>query len=478
MSQTVPEKLGIRHDVVNEQVLLAAAIVDPESRALTRRVPSDYFFGKGHAAAWEAITEMVRRNLEFSWDTLRQVGDAKVDIEYLKSIVADRPGPPPNIRHHLGMLEWDRTRIESSRGPLLELIKGIKDPRTSPERIRALAKSLGGALDHKGGARRYLKDPQELQREVEVNLLARKDGIACFPYGFKGLDFNEAGTPQMIPGAAPGKMTGVFGVPGGGKSTFACRMALNLAGFGPYGDAPRRGLICAWEMGDADTIELMAIQKLGWSRSKFATGNFTQEEMSTLLKTTDEINARVRFVLMPFGKARGSKRSVTNDERLDVIHGLIEDTAADWVIFDLWERALKSTKPDDVQNALYRQQAILEETKCHGILLHQLKHKEVEAREDKRPTREAVHGSGAWTAVMDTMLGIHRPSLFSGCDDITSEVIVMKQRFGRWPFTVEFDWDGDKGSFDNGREIDYDAPNIEKPNKKKKKEGADYDGFL
>ncbi len=38
------------------------------------------------------------------------------------------------------------------------------------------------------------------------------------------------------------------------------------------------------------------------------------------------------------------------------------------------------------------------------------------------------------------------------------EGILLKQRYGKWPAAVEFDWDPDLGSIRGGRTIEYDRP--------------------
>ena len=84
--------------------------------------------------------------------------------------------------------------------------------------------------------------------------------------------------------------------------------------------------------------------------------------------------------------------------------------------------------------------------------------KEIENRSDKRPTRSTILGSGAWVDIADTILGVHRPALWKSIEDNTVEIDILKQRFGKWPLAVEFDWDGDRCTFLNGRSIEYTAP--------------------
>jgi hypothetical protein len=71
--------------------------------------------------------------------------------------------------------------------------------------------------------------------------------------------------------------------------------------------------------------------------------------------------------------------------------------------------------------------------------------------------------------VADTIIGWYRPSLAKNVPDDTIQAIILKQRYGHWPLAVEFDWDPQFGSIDNGRSIEYDRPG---------KVGEEMDGFL
>ena len=80
---------------------------------------------------------------------------------------------------------------------------------------------------------------------------------------------------------------------------------------------------------------------------------------------------------------------------------------------------------------LIRQQAMLNEMGVHGILAQQQRLKDIELRPDKRPTREGIKGSGAWTEVPDNIIGVHRPALWKPVPDNVLEVDILKQRV-RW----------------------------------------------
>lgn len=454
-----PEPVRIPHDAVNEQTLLLAARADGDVRErLVGRLRPDAFLVREHVEWWLVMGELVRRKLDYDPNTVRQLSGGKVDPEYLEGLVRERgEHVPANIDHHVTMLEWDRCRVDAVRGPVAQLLEALKDPTTPPERVRTISQALMSSFE-RGTTSSLLRDPTALVTSAMAELRGRR-AQACYPYGLEGLDLqDDRARWRMIPGAAPGKLTVVTGTPGSGKSALAARFALAQAAAG------RRVLFAAWEPGDEDTLQLLAAMKLGWSRYTLSTTDGIDADAEAQLEQTmAELAQSIRFVGVPGAPlatgshvARGERAG--NERALDQIHATIVDVGADVAIFDLWKRCLRQTDPDEEEQALVRQQAICARTKCHGILLQQQRLKDIEQRQDKRPTREGIKGSGAWVEVADTILGVHRPALWKPVDDVTLEIDVLKQRWGPWPMAIEFEWDSDKGSIAGGTTVPYDQP--------------------
>jgi replicative DNA helicase len=445
----------ISHDVINEIVVIGAALVDSKIRTwLVNRITSDYFFGKGHAAIWRLITELEQKKLQFDPATVEQLSGGSINADYLNDIIQSRPTLPANLKHHVDALEWARIKIEVTRGPINTLLMALRNPTTEPEQLKALSRQVAssfGAVSNK-----YLRDSEELIGDLERNLTQRRTGIACYPYGVQGLDNYEdnhhtkPGKPRLTPGCAPGQITVITGVSGSGKTTFSTTLAVAQA------NLKKKVLFGAWEQGSRMTLELMAIQSLGLSRTSFVEGNITDTEYKLVIEEARRLSQYVRFFELPFGRERG-KRYI-NDDNLDLIHSYISETGAQVFIADLWRRAVKQIDPDQEELALCRQQAIAVETNCHCILIHQQRLKDIETRNSKEPTREGLKGSGAWVEVPDTIMAVHRPALWKDIPDDTLSVFILKQRHGPWPLAVEFDWNPDFGSIRNGRSVDYKHP--------------------
>ncbi len=451
-------RVVVQHDPVNELVVLAAAIVSPEVRAkLVKMIQPDHFLVREHAAIWAGLQELERRKLAYDPATLQQIAGDTVDIKFALQLEELRPEVPENLDFHIQTLMWDRARATAATGPIAALVDAVHNPREAPERVRALARQVGAAFDGHSD-RRFLRDPDELVRDQMATIEQRAAGFAVYPFGIHGLDFfddrHEDGEQKqrLVPGVAPKTITVVTGVSGAGKSTMLGHMILGLA------RRKRRVAVGAWEMGSGMNLELLACLSLKYSRSRLMTGRLDYDQKVALERTMQGISKYVRFIDNPFRRMGGDKKKASNDRNLDLVQGYLTDCGADVFVADLWERCLVSTDVEEEKQALFRQQAMADDMKMACILAAQQKLKEIEQRTDKRPTRDCIKGSGAWTEVSDTILGFNRPALWKRVDDNVFEALVLKQRYGEWPLQIEFDWEPDTGQIAGGRSVPYDPP--------------------
>jgi len=442
----------IPHDTSNEQLIVAAAITSPKARQeLASRIRPEHFQDHDHSLAWSSILRCLDQSHEPSVPALVKLSGGKLEKAYLDDIVRANPTAPGDMRFHIEALQWDTTRAKAVNGPISEMLRALQDPGTSPERVRALARQIPITLQG-SSTRTHLRDGAALVAEHRGILRQRMNGIGLFPFGIEGLDTyppnsldddgtDVSGQPLLVPGCEPGKITTMTAISGGGKSTITALIALKQARI-----CATRGsgkiLFGSWEMPPNDTLELMACISAGIQRKRVKTGQITEAEFQLICDRMDMIKEWVKFVDMPFHKERGVRH--THDEVLDVIHGYIADSGATLAIFDLWRRAFRRMKDEsDEQEALYRQQAIAEETNCHCILVQQQRLKDIEVRSNPIPTREGIKGSSAWVDVSDTILGVYLPGLTKRVSRNVIQILVLKQRFGRWPLTIEFNWNGD-----------------------------------
>jgi replicative DNA helicase len=443
----------IVYDATNERVVIAAAIASRASRkTLVRSLSPDEFLVPEHTAMQRALLVMEEHDLEFDSDVFRRlIADEGVPVDdgYLESI-EDAAKVPENLAYHVETLRWDATRARIVRGAMPEFVRLLKDPKTSAEALAGSARALLRAVEGGVGGRKFMRRPDELNRSWKAELAARAASGNFYPSGYDAID------ARLVEGVMPKRTSLVVGLSGSGKSTFTADFALRLAAL------DRRVLVGAWEMGtDSLGLDVMVAQRCRIDIDRVVQGNLTPDELADAHDAIDWITERIHFMDNAFFSIDSGKGRPSNDRSLDVWEGYIAESGCDVVVSDLWERCLIDLSYDGVTKALYRQQDMHARYNVHGIMVHQLKLKEVEQRPDKRPTRESVKGSGAFVEVADLLWGVHRDAHFKrGIPDDSLEVINLKQRKGRAFWSVRFDWQGSCGLITGGEEVPYD-PGLE-----------------
>lgn len=455
------------NDPVNEQVVIAAMLVDQEScDRLLPLCPPDAFYAKEHRIIREAIGEARRKKLALDPATLGRLAP-DIDLRILEKLPVSRPDVPENLDFHVDLLLWDWRRARAAQGPIGALVESLQDASVPREKLRALARQVAGAFEGGNERGRYIRDPKEVVRQMMSTLRARTTGEAYYPYGIDGLDYYEDGKRRIRPGASPGTITLVSALSGSGKSTVMAHLALASARL------RRRVLFGAWEEEAPVTMELLTTLALKWSRSRVLDGKsntlrtegdddwspMTHEDHVTFEEMAHKISKYVTFFENPFqvNDRSTTGRRVTNDDHLDIIQDHIGQTGCSIFFADLLHRAFVDDTPRDEKLALLRMLAIVQTEKVHLCAAHQQRAKDIETRVDKRPTREGIIGTGAWLDTPWVVMAPHLPAKWKNVPDNTLELLILKQRSGPWPIGIEFDWDPDTGQITGGRSIDIKA---------------------
>lgn len=448
-------ELVLQADALNEQVVVAAALVSPEFRATAAREAPEVFLVPEHKIIWSAVRECVRLGLSPDPATLSRLSNTEVNVTYVAEILQARPHPPASkdLLFAFEQLRWDKQRHTVLTGPTNAFLESVRKGE-EPARVHGLARAIASSLEG-WGSRKHLLDGEELVRKQVIEIRERMSGKAVYPFGLKGLDYYEPSPGQdpktvkrrILPGAAPGLVTVITGSTGSGKSTFTARLALGLM------RQRRRVLYGAWEKSGGATIELLACMSLGWSRSDVLAGRLSEEQLGVFAQKMSELRPYVQFLENPFRRTRGEKLS--NEHNLDELHGYIADSGCDIFIGDLFERCLVRDEPNEEKQALFRLQAMTEELRIHSMICAQQR-KEIAGRPDPRPTVEGIKGSGAWAEIGDNILGIFRQSRAKPVPDNALEAYVLKQRDGTDMLAIEFDWDADRGMISGGRAIEFE----------------------
>lgn len=446
----------IVYDATNERVVLAAEIAEEKTRkVLVRSLSADEFLVPENAAIQRALKVLVEGGLDYDpviFRRLVQDEGVEVDDAYIAGIEREafETPRPENLDWYVQTLRWDATRARVLQGPIIEIVKSLKNPKNTPDVVAAQARALLRGVEG-GGGRRYIRRKDELRHTYKTEIRNRREKGNFWSIGYDAMDEN------LTEGTMPGRTGLVVGLSGSGKSTWTADVVQNLAKEG------RRVLLGAWEMGSVSIIDVIIAQRTRVPISRIIGGDFNDDELHLIDEAAEWITERVTFMDNAFfgddvRGGRGSRRS--NEKSLDVLEGYIAESGCDVVVMDLWERCLVDLSYDGVTTALYKQQNMHERYNVYGLIVHQLRGKDVEGRADKRPTREAIKGTGAFVEVADQIYGVHRDAQFKRVPDDTMEVICLKQRKGKPNWAVRFDWAPEMGLITGGVEVPYD-PGLE-----------------
>jgi len=363
--------------------------------------------------------------------------------DYLEEL--EKVSNPKNIDHHVNRMRWDRARVEVYEEVLPELVAELKDPRSDIEDTIEIGGRVSERLRDARGTNAK-ETGRGLSGKYSASLRARQVGTTFKSSSYPAIDKN------LVAGFANGKVTVICGAPSSGKSSFALNLARRQAKTWKVG-------ILAWESGIQDALDIVTASQLRIPLEKF-------EKLSHLL-TTEEQNQiddyvanlldteQIAFLKPPPKSIRHGKPWEINDRVLDWVEGELDNWGRDIVYWDLFEKRFADHGPNAIANALDNVQDMVKPHRLnlHMVLLHQLNLKEVERRQDERPTRDALKGTAAYIEVPDLVLGMYRPAVYDpGVEDNIIEIICLKQRKGPWPWKVICNWEGKHTRVSGGRQ--------------------------
>jgi KaiC/GvpD/RAD55 family RecA-like ATPase len=248
----------------------------------------------------------------------------------------------------------------------------------------------------------------------------------------------------------PGKVTVVTALSGHGKSIFVKAMSLGQVG------VERPGLFGAFEDEAPEVLEDVAAMSLGFDRDEVDEGRLQPEDAARFFEEQERVASLLKFMRHPPTDGKRVKSTIT--ARIEWCFNEAVRVGASYVVVDLLARLFASADPAEEQRGWECFQRCAKDTGVHGVATHQQRAGDVEQRSDKRPTREGLKGSKGVLEVADTLIGVYRASLCESVEDKTLEAIVLKQRRGRWPFAVRFDFDPKRWTLKRGREVAYLRP--------------------
>lgn len=462
-----PDAIDVHFDILNEQAVIASglqmSVVD--RLKVVRYVTADLFHGENHKEAWGVVQQMAESEIVWDDQALSIACPDRELSKYLQSIT-ESCGVAKNLSRHIDRLKWDAARMKAASGPVPAFLDRFKSTSSRPEDVLEAARQVVQCFDGHGDTS-AMPAPGTTAEEQAVEIRLRMAGQANYPCGIRDLDYREDGSPRLVPGFAPANTTFITGVSGSGKSTLVAMIAYGLWKHN------RKILYGAWEPGLGKVLELMACWEADIDRTQLKLGSealrngtITEQDIKRHAEAMREIEQGVRLLRNPFRQGRvqeeqgkrGFGKRDTTERRIDVLARYIEQSGCDVFIADLLRRAFtKFGDPSDEELALYQIQDIKDQLGVHIIGLHQqlIKGANVDKSKDHRPTTGGIKGSGGWFEVADLILGVHREYLYKNVEDNRMEIHIMKQRDGKWPIAIEFEYDSDRALLGKGREFDY-----------------------
>src|SRR6185295_280666 len=102
-------------DTINEQIVIAAALVDETIRSsVVLKEPADRFADSDHGLIWDGMRQVMQRGQGFDLQQLHTLISGKVKLDYLRQLTERYPKAPVNMAHHISQLRWDHARREAS----------------------------------------------------------------------------------------------------------------------------------------------------------------------------------------------------------------------------------------------------------------------------------------------------------------------------------------------------------------------------
>lgn len=436
----------LKYSPKHEQIVLGTMLKDRVIRKnLANTLTASEFHTARHKTIFAGIVSMVRANLDYTPATLETLLP-DTDLggrEYLDKI--EKMGNVNNIDHHVQQMRWDVARVQTFEDLVPQLATELKDPRADREDVLQLANDIKARLERSGGENPY-EEGTGLASQHSATLLARNVGVTFRTSGYMEMD------KKLVYGFAPGKLSVIAGTPSAGKSTLAANMGRKQSKKWKIG-------FLAWESGSLDAIDIFVASGLKIPLEKLIklAHMLTEEEQRNIDDYVAETlgDDQISFLKEPPDEIFEGAPWDVNRRVLDWVFSKIEGWNRDIIYWDLFEKRFPATSPEHILLALNRVQREIKADRLnvHMCLLHQLLLKEVERRQDKRPTRDVLKGTAGYLEAPDLVLTVYRPALYEpGVEDNVIEIDCLKQRAGPWPWRMLAKWRGEFVSISGMRE--------------------------
>jgi replicative DNA helicase len=426
----------LKYSPKHEQIVIGTMLKDRKLRKeLVNNLTSGEFHTTRHKVIFAGLVSMVHSNLDYTPATLMTLLPESDwgGREYLEKL--EKMGNANNIQHHINQMRWDIARVQTFEDLVPQLATELKDPLAEREEVIQLVDDIKSKLESTTSNSPY-ESGRGLANQHGATLLARKVGASFRTSGYIDMD------KKLVHGFAPGKLSVIAGTPSAGKSTLAANMARRQSNKWKIG-------FLAWESGSLDTIDIFVASGLKIKLEKLIklAHMLSDEEQEQIDDYTATLlgDDKISFLKEPPDEIYEGPPWEVMKRILDWTFSKIDNWGRDIIYWDLFEKRFPTTEPAHILLALNRVQREIKADRLnvHMCLLHQLLLKEVERRQDKRPTRDVLKGTAGYLENPDLVLTVYRPALYEpGVEDNVIEIDCLKQRSGPWPWRMIGRWEG------------------------------------
>lgn len=405
------------YDIEVEQALLGYCLTDPKLIAIIQTaVSSNDFYDPLHQRLFERIFAKFEQERPVTPLTLNAAMKTDVGYQqigghaYLAGCLSAAPALPNDadkFLRDLGRTVVDFRVRREARDAMLDANADIEDGKPVLQALGPLidvADSETERSDSEGGAASMADASYALMTEIENS---DADSLPASPSGLRGLD-------RLIGGFFQANLAVIGGRPGMGKSVFGGMIARAGAQAGwtvDYFDLENTNrtltsrLLC-----DLDYDSAIQAGKKGIDFSRVHLRRLSDDEKGRLAEASvlkaanlditihdrDEMTMRQITAMCRAKAARVEKPMLVI---IDHMH-LIEPS-----------NRYMGRKVDEIAEITRGAKRLAKRLKCSVILLAQL-NRDVEKREDKRPTMADFRESGSIEQDADVMIGLHRPRYY------------------------------------------------------------------
>jgi replicative DNA helicase len=408
------------HSVESEQRLLGSLLRDGHARNLLGLTVAD-FYDLGHQHIWHAIQEVETVDLftVSEWLARRGLLDRVGGDDYLMTLRGgggppfDAPIDAPAYATHIKHLAVRRRMLEAAQaGAQAALREDLSEAELLAEWERVYLKAASGITTARTAHISEVVD--RVHQQIE-HLHANPGVAVAMPTGFKDLDKMLAG------GVRNSELIIVAARPSMGKSSFLASIILNNL---KDPARSRRGAIFTLEMSNESLVVRLMSGETGIDSQRLRVGDLKDDEWGALLRMSGKLADAPLYL-------NDAPMTITEiaaeARRLKAVHGI------EYLMIDFLGLvgAEGKSEYERVSKVALGAQALAKEVNIPIFLACQLS-REVERRQNKRPTLADLRDSGHIEQAADIVLGLYRDEYYDPDTEFKNiaEILVLKQRNG------------------------------------------------